>query len=99
MSHTIVTCAECDWSDELESIHFVDSDYMPMVLNCQIEGRTGKRKAWKFLEDVHPACEDMTDFEYDSFVYQRHAPKLSHEEPGAGHDIIGVPKGFWSFET
>jgi len=92
-----VTCAECDWTDDIETIHFVDGDYLPMVLNCQLAGKTGKRKAWKYLEEAHSACDDIDDLEYDQFVYHAHVPELSHDEPGAGHVIVGVPKGFWSF--
>lgn len=99
MSKTVVTCEECNWTDILESIPFVDGDYNPMVLSCQVEGRATKKKAWEYLANEHPSAENIEDLEYDAFVYNSHAPSLSHDEPGAGHNIIGVTKGFWGFES
>lgn len=98
MSKTVVTCAECHWTDILEEIHFVDGDYHPLVLSCQVDGRATKKKAWNYLKEQHPSMEDV-DLEYDAFVYNSHSPLLSHDEPGAGHNIVGVPKGFWSFDS
>ena len=94
----IGTCKECDFKQDINEIPFIDDDYRAMVLSSQIKGRATKKRAWYYLTNIHAAQEDIDDEQYEELKYYSYSAKLSHDEPGAGHNIIGVKKGFWGFE-